>query len=275
MRISEKLARLFWTFFLVPFGLCFAEPSLDPPPSDNEKLFLDRLMLAESGGRLFARNPRSGAYGPFQFLSQTFLDIVKRNLPAVAEGKTDAQLLELRATADVARDAALIYTRENASFLTAHNAPVTGANLRLAFFVGPGAALKVLAAKPEEPLSNILSPAAVAANPMFSRMTAAALIEKSSRDAEGVGSQFSAAPLSSPGTLAKAAKSNIDVRCNLKLASCRKWLALAEKRMGRRRIVLGPESGQASVNPVSRPAPRLSRGRAKTLAVPETSSSKL
>lgn len=238
MRISGRLARLFSLFFLAPFGVCFAEASLDPPPSDSEKLFLDRLMLAESGGRADAKNPATSAYGAFQFLSVTFLDVMRRDFPALAAGKSDAEILKLRGDLEVSRNAALIYTRENASFLTAHSAPVTAANLRLAFFVGPGGAVKVLAAKAEEPLSNILSAAALAANPMFSRMTAAALIERSSREAEGVGEQFSAAPLS------KAAASKVDVRCNLKLASCRKWLALAERRMGRRRVVLGPASAR-------------------------------
>ncbi len=242
MRISGGLAWLFSLFFLFslfllgPFGGCFAEGSLDPPPSENEKLFLDRLMLAESGGRADAKNPATSAYGAFQFLHVTFLDVMKRNFPALASGKSDAEILKLRGSVEVSRNAALIYTRENASFLTAHGAPITAGNLRLAFFVGPGGALKVLTAKPEEPLSNILSPAALAANPILSRMTAAALIERSSRDADGVGEQFSAAPLS------KAAASKVDVRCNLKLASCRKWLALALMRMGRRRVVLGPES---------------------------------
>ncbi len=238
MRISGRLAWLLLAFFLGPFGVCFAEAGLDAPPTDSEKLFLDRLMLAESGGRIDAKNPATSAYGPFQFLHTTFLDLMRRNFPALAAGKSDEAILKLRGSLEVSRNAALIYTRENASFLTAHGASVTAANLRLAFFVGPGGALKVLTAKPEEPLSNVLSAAALAANPFLGRMTAAALIEKSSREAEGVGSQFTAVPLPDVG------RSKVDVRCNLKLASCRKWLALAEKRMGRRRVVLGPEAAK-------------------------------
>jgi len=37
--------------------------------------FLDRLMLAESSGQLDARNPRSTALGPFQFIESTFLEV--------------------------------------------------------------------------------------------------------------------------------------------------------------------------------------------------------
>lgn len=239
MRLVAWLASLFAALLLGPIGACLAESGIDPAPSDSENLFLDRLMLAESGGRLYARNPRSGAYGPFQFLSQTFLDVVKRNFPGITEGKSGAEILELRADLEVARNAALLYTRENARYLTDHGSAITPANLRLAFFAGPGAAQKVLSAKPEEALSNILSSAAIAANPFLARMTAADLIEKSAREAEGVGLNFTVAANSRAHMVGK-----VDVRCNLKLTSCRHWLALAQRRMGIRRVVLGPVAKQ-------------------------------
>ncbi len=239
MRIEGWLAGVLASLFLSPIGACLAEGGVDPAPSESENLFLDRLMLAESGGRLYARNPRSGAYGPFQFLSMTFLDVVKRNFPAVIERKSDAEILELRASAEVARNAALMYTRENARYLADHGSAVTPTNLRLAFFAGAGAAQKVLTAKPEEALTNILSSAAIAANPFLARMTAADLIEKSARDAEGVGLNFSTAAIPRSTMVGK-----VDVRCNLKLASCRHWLALAQRRMGIRRVVLRPVAKQ-------------------------------
>jgi hypothetical protein len=219
---------LFAVLVLSPSGACFAEDSLASlaPPSESEKLFLGRLMMAESGGRLNAKNPRSTALGPFQFLSTTFLDIVRRNFPSLAEAKTDAEILALRTDAVVSWTAALIYTRENARFLSENGAGTSAANLRLAFFAGPSAALKVLAAKPEEPLKNILSAAALEANPYLGQMTAAALIERSSREAAGAGPHFNAAAAARQGE-----KPKIAVLCNLKLPSCRKWLALAEMRM--------------------------------------------
>jgi hypothetical protein len=234
MRSFRTLACLVAALFLGAFGICFAESRIDPP-TESEKLFLDRLMSAESGGRLTARNAATSAYGPFQFLSTTFLDVVQRNFPQLAADKSNAEILNLRADAVVARDAALVYTRENARFLAGNGEPVTAANLRLAFFVGPSGALKVLAAKPEEPLSNVLSVAALEANPVLSRMTAAGLIARATAEAQGIGSLFT-------GINSKGTRPKVDVRCNLKLASCRKWLALAERRMGRRHVVLAPES---------------------------------
>jgi hypothetical protein len=229
LRRAKQFLRLLAVVLLGACGDCFAEGAADPMagPTESEKLFLDRLALAESGGRLYARNPASGAYGPFQFLSSTFLDVVRRNLPKVIEGKSDAEILNLRADAEVSRNAALIYTRENARYLAAHGVAVTAANLRMAFFVGPGAAVKVSTAKPEEPLANILSAAAIEANPILTRMTAAGLIERSTREAEGVGAAFKTAGLAST----KNPPPEIPVHCNLKLPSCRKWLTLAKRRL--------------------------------------------
>ncbi|MBI4723578.1 MAG: hypothetical protein HY765_00675 [Rhodomicrobium sp.] len=214
-------------FFLLPCA-GHAGDSPDPAlsPSDSEKHFLDRLMALESGGRVYARNPASSAFGPYQFIRDTFLDVIQRRFPALAAGKSHTEILELRANPDVARNAALVYTRENASFFAARGTPVTAAHLRLAFFVGPSGALKVLAAAPEEPVANILSAAALQANPFLKGMTAGELIGKSSRDAQGIGPLSAAAMAKAPAGAPK-----ITVRCNLKLPSCRKWLALAEKRL--------------------------------------------
>ena len=43
--------------------------------------FLDRLMGAESAGRSHAKNPRSSALGPFQFINSTFLAVMRRAVP--------------------------------------------------------------------------------------------------------------------------------------------------------------------------------------------------
>jgi hypothetical protein len=233
-----RLLHLFAALVLSPFGTCFAEGSLATlaPPSQSEKQFLGRLMAAESGARLNARNPASSALGSFQFLRATFLDIIRRNFPALSESKSEAEILALRMDTEVAWNAALIYTRENAHFLAEHGAAISAANLRLAFLVGPSAALKILAAKPEEPLTKILSAAALEVNPFLGHMTAGALIERSSWEMGGGGGTFnaSAPPFKAAARQFKSAllhgTPKIAVLCNLNLPSCRKWLALAEGR---------------------------------------------
>jgi hypothetical protein len=216
-------------FLFSPTIACLAEDSdTKLTPTEAETLFLDRLMRAESAGRRFAKNPASSALGPFQFLGTTFLDVVRRNFPGLASGKTDVEILALRTDFEVSRKVALVYTRENAAALSAKGKETTAVNLRLAFFCGPNGALRVLEAEPDEPVSNLLSQAAIAANPFLRNMTVSQLLARASREAEGLGTAAVATGVlpKSPG-----ASSKIAVHCNLGLASCRHWLALAEKRV--------------------------------------------
>jgi len=228
MRGGGRLLFICLAFLIGPAIVCLAEDSETKlTPTESETLFLDRLMRAESGGRQFARNRASSALGPFQFLGTTFIDVVRRNIPALSD-KSDAEILALRTDFQVSRDVALIYTRENAIALAAKGKEATAANLRLAFFSGANGALRVLEAEPDALVSNLLSQAAIAANPFLRKMTASQLLARASREAEGQGDAAvaTAALPKSPGVQPKIA-----VRCNLGLASCRHWLALAEKRV--------------------------------------------
>jgi hypothetical protein len=200
-------------------------------PTDSEKLFLERLMMVESGGRDDAKNPRSSALGPYQFLGSTFLDLLSRHFPSTIEGKTDAEILALRTDYNIARDAALIYTRENAAFLQERGMEATAAHLRLAFLVGPTGAQRVVEAEPETPVAQLLGAAPLEANPFLRGMTAKDLIERSAREADGVRLVTVAAP---SGAATRTRSPGIRVRCNLARASCRKWLALATRRQGRK-----------------------------------------
>ena len=76
-------------------------------------------------------------------------------------------------------------------------------------------------------MSNLLSEAAIAANPFLRSMTASDLLAKASREAEGVGVVSVAVRTHTP-----AAATGMLVHCKLGLASCRHWVALAEKRLG-------------------------------------------
>jgi hypothetical protein len=196
--------------------------------------FLDRLMWAESNGQAEARNPRSSAYGPYQFIESTFLYVVKRYFGEEVVTLSDEDILRLRSNFAFSRRAALAYTKENAATLREQDVPPTHANLRLAFLVGPSAAVKLLKAGTEERVADLLSAQAVAANPFLANMSVADLLEKSARDIGDVSDRAAIlrrAALRSSG--AAQAPQDIPVRCNLGLPSCRKWLALARKRAAR------------------------------------------
>ena len=55
--------------------------------------FLDQLMAAESGGRLYKKNPRSSALGPFQFIEIHVPLVVNKHFPHEVAGLTERQVL--------------------------------------------------------------------------------------------------------------------------------------------------------------------------------------
>jgi hypothetical protein len=196
--------------------------------------FLDRLMWAESNGQAEARNPRSSAYGPYQFIESTFLYVVKRYFGEEVVALSDDDILRLRSNFAFSRRAALAYTKENAATLREQDIPPTHANLRLAFLVGPSAAVRLLKAGPEERVADLLSAQAVAANPFLVTMSVGDLLEKSARDVGDASDRTAILRRAAlRGAGAAQAPPDIPVGCKLGLPSCRKWLALARKRAAR------------------------------------------
>ena len=202
--------------------------------------FLDKLMLAESGGRDDARNPRSTATGPYQFIESTFLDVVRRHFARETVGLTDPQILTLRTDRVFARRAAEAFSRDNAAALAAEGVPATFPNLRLAFLLGPSAAIRVLQAPPEAPLSPLLGAPVLIANPFMIGLTAADLTARATRDLSLPASPIARVALASlgapPGARPAARRApTLVVRCNRDLPSCRRWVALQTRVLASRR----------------------------------------
>jgi len=204
-----------------------AQPTATRPEKVNlpVQTFLDRLMMAESGGRLDAKNPRSTALGPFQFIESTFLEVARRHLLDEIAGLTDAQVLAKRMDPDFSRRAALAYTRDNAGFLDGQGLAVTSVNLRLAFLIGPTGATRLLQADGDTPVAAILSSEVLAANPFMTTMTAADLLRKAALDLSGDGRIT--------GLGQTGSRRAIVIRCKLGLASCRRWVALRKAKLAR------------------------------------------
>lgn len=200
--------------------------------------FLDRLMMAESGGNAFARNSRSTATGPFQFIASTWLQIANKHFSDVIGSLSPGEILALRTDMTLARRAAQIYTEDNAAYLVANGHKATFPHLRLAFLVGAGGAVRVLSAKPDAPVGTLLGATFIGANPFMARMTTDDLVARCARDISTDRSSVAALDVDADAIQraagAKASKRpKIAVACNLVRASCKKWLALANKRLSR------------------------------------------
>jgi Transglycosylase-like domain len=206
--------------------------------------FLDRLMQAESGGRADARNSRSTAVGPYQFIASTWLQIARTSFATETAGLKPHQVLDLRTDMTFARRAAKIYTEENAAHLVAHGQKASFANLRLAFLVGAAGAVKVLSAKPDTPVSALLGATVVGANPFMRTLDAEGLIARAARDIASDAQLAMGGGLSPPSDAVAKAKGSIPLRraepaieidCDLSRPSCRRWVALAKRKASKTR----------------------------------------
>ena len=223
-------------------GLSAAEPAsstaadeiadvlVETAPVSVFDIFLDRLMAAESGGRRDARNPRSTALGPFQFIRSTFLEVTRRYFQAEIAGLTEEEILALRTDPVLSRRAAALYCKEIAGNLKEQGLAPTFAHLRLAYLLGPGDAARIIQAQGEALVASLLSPEIITANPFMRDMRAADLVAKSTRDLARDASDSYQRHEKNPPLRAQVAR----VPCNLKLASCRRYMALAIARAGKR-----------------------------------------
>lgn len=256
LRIYPAVLGLAGCLCVTSSGVADQTPAVQPapPPSTADtatkpgtdemtmQQFLDRLMRAESGGRLTARNPRSTALGPYQFIASTWLMMANKHFPKETKDLRVEQILALRTDPDLARRAAELYTLENAAYLVAQGHSATYPNLRLAFLVGAGAASRILLAEPEMPVNQLLSANVIVANPFMARMTAADLIARCARDLSATPAMTAgvtpndamvAAAKAAGASAASSARVRVKAPCDLTLPSCRRWLALAERRQAK------------------------------------------
>lgn len=215
--------------------------------------FLDRLMQAESGGRDDARNPRSTAVGPYQFIESTFLDVCRRHFATETAGLTSLQILALRTNRAFARRAAEAFTRDNAAILAANDIQPSKANLRLAFLLGSGGATRILKSDPATPVIAVLGANVMQANPFMAGMAARDLALWSVRNLSGgksdvlIDARVGESPTitagrNTPGPLltVQPKRPVVAITCNVDLPACRKHIALAERRLAKQAALAAP-----------------------------------
>jgi hypothetical protein len=131
-----------------------------------------RIVAAEGGPEA---NSASSAAGYGQFLRGTWLEMFARTYPQLAQRLTSDQILALREVKPLAVELTNRYAQENALSLRRVGLPATEASLSLAHVVGAGGAINILVSHPDQPIENLLSPEAIAANPFMKEKTASTL----------------------------------------------------------------------------------------------------
>jgi hypothetical protein len=146
---------------------------------------VERIIGVESGGDPNAKSKRSSATGLGQFLEETWLDMIRAHRPDLAKGRSQAEILELRLDAKVAREITARFTELNAGMLKKRGLPVTPGTLYLAHFAGGAGAVAILSALENADAALVMASAdatgrtrrekIIKANPFLERFTVADL----------------------------------------------------------------------------------------------------
>src|SRR5581483_5537127 len=159
---------------------------------------VDQIIGVESGGDPNARNSRSSASGPGQFIDSTWLSMVKQHRPDIADGKSDADLLALKTDPGLSREMTAAYAADNAGLLQRNGLPVTAGTQYLAHFAGPQGAIGILNADPNAPAASVLGQGFAKANPTLAGYTAGQLAAWADRKMGGSAPMSIAGPQAAP-----------------------------------------------------------------------------
>ncbi|MFV0602026.1 MAG: hypothetical protein ACK5NE_09465 [Brachymonas sp.] len=129
---------------------------------------IDTIIHLESGGKADAKNPLSSATGLGQFTRSTWLDTVKRYNATWAQGKSDDEILAMRTDRDKTIEIMRWHTAVIKGQLENQGLPATIENVYSVHHFGN---TKFAKAANDAPMSSILSPEALKANPYLAGKT--------------------------------------------------------------------------------------------------------
>jgi hypothetical protein len=149
------------------------------PPDGRMQGIMDSIAQRESGGDPLAKNPRSSAYGLFNYTSGTYLRSVKQQKPEWAEGLMNQEILATRADPEKQREIMLSDMYSNAALLERHGFQPTGANLYALHHFGMRGGIDLINAannSPDTPISQLMPKSVIQANPYLRNHTAGSLV---------------------------------------------------------------------------------------------------
>jgi hypothetical protein len=132
-----------------------------PIEKSGVKAFVERIIAIESNGDPNARNRRSTATGPGQFLDDTWLEAVRKHRRDLIQGRSDKEILELRRDAELSREIITRVLEQYVTILNKRGLPLTPGSLYLTYFAGPAGAVALLSAAENADAASLMASADV------------------------------------------------------------------------------------------------------------------
>lgn len=123
-----------------------------------------RIIKVESGGNPNAKAPTSSAAGLGQFISTTWMRMIRSYRPDLMSSMSAQEILDLRFDATMSKEMLYNLASENEADIKRAGFHATAGNLYLAHFLGSAGAIKVLAADPGAPIGDVVGYGVVSAN---------------------------------------------------------------------------------------------------------------
>jgi hypothetical protein len=142
------------------------------PPMPGQRTYSEAVKAVENTtGNPNAKNPNSSATGDGQFIESTWLDMINRKAPGLAQGKSREEILAMRSDPELSAKMTEEYALDNQRIFERNGIQATPALLYGAHHFGAGAAVKFAKAPDETPMEAILGEAAIKANPHLAGVT--------------------------------------------------------------------------------------------------------
>ena len=144
-----------------------------------------RIMGNEAppNARSDIKNPRSSASGKGQFIDSTWLAMMRKYRPDIADP------MSVKHNDKLQTEMTELYRQENNKYLSSKGHPVTPGTSYLAHFLGPAGASKVLS-NPNVPVANLFDKKVIAANPFLKNMNTTQLVAMMDKKMSGQPTQM-------------------------------------------------------------------------------------
>lgn len=216
------------------------------------------IVKLESNGRDDAKAGSSSATGAGQFIDDTWLSMIRRHRPELAQGKSAKELLALRTDGQLSREMVAAYMQDNANHLTGRGLAANAQNLYAAHHFGPQGGVKFARAGDDDLVDSFLSKGQIRANPYLRGLTKAQLTQNWAKRGLPVGA----------GDTALAAGNAVSQPSAVPLASAARTRAattpavVSARSMSGTTATAGPSAAQLQVPPApSQPVKIGSNGR--------------